>query len=158
MDLPVTADYLALSLAEETTVGRVALRRRTIADLRLSSGRLIVSDAFIFDPTPLDAELPRGEFPVSLSITHIETDQRVAFAVIQFTKTPPFSWRMLAFPGQDIGTLKPDEFFGYGVDSGTGCFIDASAAQALERAAAFDIGNGQISPLCQEMIAAMDRT
>lgn len=35
----------------------------------------------------------------------------------------------LALTGdQDLRDLGPDEFFGYGVDAGTGCFVDASAS------------------------------
>jgi hypothetical protein len=35
------------------------------------------------------------------------------------------------FPQDD--TLQEDEFFGYSADSGTGCFMDADAAQAYEK-------------------------
>ena len=33
--------------------------------------------------------------------------------------------------GQDPATLKPGEFFGYGVDSGTGCFASTEAVEVL---------------------------
>jgi len=38
---------------------------------------------------------------------------------------------MATIPGQDVTTLKDDEFYGYGVDTGTACFMDRQAAAAL---------------------------
>jgi hypothetical protein len=35
---------------------------------------------------------------------------------------------MALLPDQDISSLKKDEFFGYPVNAGTGCFMDAEAA------------------------------
>jgi hypothetical protein len=37
-------------------------------------------------------------------------------------------WVMALLPNQDIDLLKTDEIFGYPVDAGTGCFMDAEAA------------------------------
>ena len=34
--------------------------------------------------------------------------------------------------GEDPHSLQPGEVFGYGVDAGTGCFVDAPAAESLE--------------------------
>jgi hypothetical protein len=34
-------------------------------------------------------------------------------------------------PGQDARTLRNGEFYGFGVDTGTGCFVDAAAAARL---------------------------
>ena len=40
-------------------------------------------------------------------------------------------WEMALLPGQDVDSLEPDHIFCYGVDSGTGCFMDLNASQAL---------------------------
>lgn len=39
---------------------------------------------------------------------------------------------MLTVEGQDASTLKPDHYFGYPVDAGVGCFMDAKAGRELE--------------------------
>jgi hypothetical protein len=36
-------------------------------------------------------------------------------------------------PGQDPRLLGEEEFFGFGVDAGMGCFFDATAAEAMAR-------------------------
>jgi hypothetical protein len=38
---------------------------------------------------------------------------------------------MATLQGKDVNTLKENEIFGYGVDAGTGCFMDAEAAKIL---------------------------
>jgi Protein of unknown function (DUF4241) len=43
------------------------------------------------------------------------------------------TWEPALRPGEDPATLQPDEFFGFGVDTGTGCFLDASAVPAMSR-------------------------
>lgn len=59
---------------------------------------------------------------------------------------------MLVHEGQDTSALKEGHFFGYGVDSGTGCFIDLSAAKVLE------LKMRENPDYYEEIIAAMDRT
>jgi hypothetical protein len=133
MSLPVSADYLALSLTKEEAVGDLTLRQKRISDLRLPTGKLVATDAFVFtEPQPFELPLPCGIFPVVLSVAHFADDQRVAFASIRFRETPPVAWDMLTLDGQDTSKLEEGHFFGYGVDSGTGCFIDASAAKVLD--------------------------
>lgn len=153
MKLPVSADYLALSLAKEKTIGDLTLREQRIADLRLPTGRLVASDAFVFmEPQPFELSMPSGVFPVVLSIAHFSNDQRVAFATIRFRDSVPVAWHMLTVKGQDTKKLKEGDIFGYGVDSGTGCFIDALAAKVLDQRMGSD------PEFYKEMIAAMERT
>jgi hypothetical protein len=133
MTIPVTLDYLAAALAKERMFADMTLRQHRIADLHLPSGSLIACDALAFlEPKPFELPLPRGTFPVILSVAHFSDDQRVAFASIRFRESAPVVWDMLTLDGQDTATLSEGYFFGYGVDTGTGCFIDASAARVLE--------------------------
>jgi Protein of unknown function (DUF4241) len=85
-------------------------------------------------------------------IASIKTDQRVAFAVVNFSSEMPVRWEMLTFGNQNIRTLGEDEIFGYGVDSGTGSFMDVSASLSLvEKLTA----NHQIA---EALMAEMDKT
>lgn len=153
MSLPVSADYLALSLAKEKGVGDLTLRQQRIADLRLPTGKLVATDAFVFIAAqPFELLFPCGVFPVVLSVAHFSGDQRVAFASICFRDSAPVAWDMLTLDGQNPSQLEEGHFFGYGVDSGTGCFIDASAGKVLERKMAAE------PEFYEEMMAAMDRT
>ncbi|MCK1973271.1 DUF4241 domain-containing protein [Bacillus safensis] len=59
-------------------------------------------------------------------------DERVAYAMIKFTNEQAIEWELATRAGQDIKQLKEDDFFGYGVNTGMGCFIDAEAALYLQ--------------------------
>jgi hypothetical protein len=153
MSLPVSPDYLALSLTTEMVMGEVTLRLKRIAELRLPTGRLVAADPFVFmSPPHFELPLPCGVFPVVVSVLHWHDDQRVAFAGIRFRDSVPVAWEMLTRAGQDLRNLEEGHFFGYPVNSGAGCFIDAAAAKILLRKMKDD------DEFFREMIAAMERT
>ena len=70
-----------------------------------------------------------GNFPVELAVAQIVDDERVAFARIKFSSETPISWTIAVCDGQDVSKLNVDEIFGYGVDAGTGAFMDTSGAK-----------------------------
>ena len=109
-------------------------------DLVLPSGRVIAADVYFFGAEPLTRVVPAGRHPVSVLEADIGPgrDRRIAAAMVRFDDGDPVSWELAVVPGQDISTLRPDEFFGYGVDSGTGCFASAEAATVLADPARFD--------------------
>jgi hypothetical protein len=59
---------------------------------------------------------------------------------------------MMATCDSDPSKLEPGHIFGYGVDSGTGCFMDALAGRALTKKMNDD------SNFFETMIAEMDKT
>jgi hypothetical protein len=135
MSLPGSANYLALALEHERQVKNITLAHHQIGNLQLPTGALVACDPFVaMDAQPLTVLLPRGTFPVVLRIAQIANDQRVAFASIRLKEDAPVRWKMLLVGNQDASTLKNDEIFDYGVDAGTGCFMDKSAATALDQA------------------------
>jgi hypothetical protein len=103
--------------------------------LFVPTGRIVVCDPLtIGKPDPLKKKAPTGKFPVRLFIIHYEGgDQRIAAASLDFASKPSDRWEMAVWRGQDLATLKPGHIFGYGVDSGTGCFMDEAAARRLMR-------------------------
>jgi len=132
MSLPFPTDYIAKAMQDGCRVKEITLTHRYIGDLLLPTGRLVACDPFVFpEMEPFSFSLPRGTFPIILSIAHIVTDQRVAFAIIRFRQSSPVAWDMMTVGEQDTSTLKEDEFFGYPVDAGTGCFMDRSAGRLL---------------------------
>ncbi|MEN7367849.1 DUF4241 domain-containing protein [Bacillus safensis] len=59
-------------------------------------------------------------------------DERVVYALIKFTNEQAIEWEIATRAGQELNELKEDEIFGYGVNTGMGCFMDAEAAQYLQ--------------------------
>ena len=63
-------------------------------------------------------------------------DERIAYAMIKFTNEQVVEWELVTRAGQELKHLKEDEFYGYGVNTGMGSFMDAEAAlylQAIKR-------------------------
>jgi hypothetical protein len=115
-------------------VGEAKLVHNKIADLALPTGKLVACDPIVFpESEPFELPFPQGTFPVVLSIAMLEGDQRVAFGSMRFRETAPVAWDLLTLVGQDDSKLKPGEYFGYPVDAGTGCFMDARAASHLRK-------------------------
>jgi hypothetical protein len=104
----------------------------SIGNLRVNNGRIIACDPFLYNHNPpFEKKFPIGNFPVQLAVAKINDDERVGFARIKFSDQEPVAWTMAASEGQDLSTLQQDEIFGYGVDAGTGAFMDAPAGDEL---------------------------
>ncbi|MBA9003102.1 DUF4241 domain-containing protein [Thermomonospora cellulosilytica] len=116
-----------------------------VGELYLPSGRLIAQDpGWGAHPrvAPFTVTVPPGRYPVTLSISHWERSSDpdvpsplrvVNAAKLTVRDEPAVSWELALLPGQNPAGLQDGEFFGFGVDSGTGCFLDASALTHLDR-------------------------
>ncbi|WP_205895603.1 DUF4241 domain-containing protein [Metapseudomonas otitidis] len=103
-----------------------------VGELELPTGQLVACDPLVSCDAPFTQTVPKGRFPLQLAIARIGEDERIAFARIVFAPGTATRWEMALVDGQDPSTLGPDEFFGYGVDSGTGGFMDAAALRRYE--------------------------
>jgi len=113
--------------------------------LNLPTGHLIAQDpGWGVHPgvQPFTATVPPGRYSVTLSISHWDRSPTPGFAspmrLVNAAKLivrdePPASWDLALQPGQNPATLDDESFYGFGVDSGTGCFLDASALDQLDR-------------------------
>lgn len=116
----------------ETKDGTVSFKIHQIADLVVPTGFIVACDPFVFfDSVPFTTQIPIGTYPVILSVVNFGDDQRVAYAKLHISDKPVVKWEMAILPNQDKSSLKDDEFYGYPVDAGTGCFMDAEAARVF---------------------------
>lgn len=131
----------------------IEFKKKFIGNLKISSGKIIACDPLVlFENEPFNTQFPVGVFPVELSIAQIKTDQRVAFARILFSDERVARWDYALLKGQDPTMLKKGEIFGYGVDSGTGAFMDMEAHNSLSKAM------DKNENLFEEIIEEMDKT
>lgn len=95
--------------------------------LHLSSGKIVACDP-LADPNEnaFTQTVPPGDYPCEL---HYNDDGRPMLACLRFSDAPVAEWRIAAWEGQDPSTLKENEIFGYPVDAGMGCFMDADTAK-----------------------------
>ncbi|WP_141207124.1 DUF4241 domain-containing protein [Streptomyces griseorubiginosus] len=116
-------------------------------ELDLPTGQVVASDPFVYlgsgDIEPFTVSVPPGRYRVEAAVATLgRPDEppadrphlRVAAARVVIGTEPTTSWELALRPDQDPAELGDDEFYGYGVDAGTGCFYDASAEEAFPEA------------------------
>jgi hypothetical protein len=122
-------------------LGECRIETRTVGRLVVTTGRLVACDPLVFPETrPFRRRVLPGRYPVVVSIVHISSreqkesfDQRIACGMLRLGRRTPVAWQVAVSTGQSLRKLKEDEFYGYPVDSGTGCFMDHAAAKTLDR-------------------------
>lgn len=126
-----------------TTIEGEAVRFVTqdLGTFSLPSGQLVACDPFGCDGAlPFARPVPRGEFPLTLSLADFGNQRRIAFARLAFSAQPVVRWELALLQGQDPSTLQPAEFFGYPVDAGTGSFMDLEAWRTFDARMERDAG------------------
>lgn len=151
-------DILAKSYLNDESiiswVGNIRLKIVEVGELNLPTGQICACDPLVCSEY-VDAFVKKvspGKYCVRLSLAHIETDQRVAFAMLQFSEEPASNWELALIPGQEEKQFKEGEIYGYPVDSGTGCFMDKATAEVLS--SKFD----RDDKYYEKIIAEMDKT
>ena len=129
--LDIIRDFAKYKLTPELS-DRI-LTIHNIGKLVLTTGKLVACDPLVYPEEPFTPNLRPDRYPVFLCVVHIpkRNDQIIAYALVSFSKNKPVRWELATLPEQDITTLEEDEIFGYPVDSGTGCFMDAEVSQIL---------------------------
>jgi hypothetical protein len=138
----------------EGPTGPIALRCRRIAELVVTSGKVVACDPFTGqDADAFRGEIAPGRYPVVLCLAGFlaEGDERVACALLRIGGGRCARWEVAASPSQASGELRAGYIFGYPVASGTGCFMDADAAGALTARLRKDTG------YAEQLIAQMAR-
>lgn len=108
---------------------RYPIRVVRIGEMEITSGRVLLADPFLMSTydRPLALSVTPGRYPVELAVADAgESGQRVALARLLLSPAPAVRWAMAVTDEQDATTLNGDEVFGYGVDAGTGAFVDAA--------------------------------
>jgi len=112
--------------------GLVEVELQDAGKLRMPSGRLVASDPAFLDAGSghFTVTAPPGEHRVELAVIRFVDEpahERVAAAKLVVADVPVAGWEVAVWPEQNALFLGDGEFYGYGVDSGTGCFADADA-------------------------------
>lgn len=113
-------------------------------ELSLPTGRVVACDPFVYlgsgDMEPFTVTVEPGRYRVEAAVATLTRPgeapsdaphRRVAAARLVVRDEPAATWELALLPDQDPAELGDDEFYGYGVDAGTGCFYDAAADDAF---------------------------
>ncbi|MBO1335883.1 DUF4241 domain-containing protein [Streptomyces sp. VRA16 Mangrove soil] len=127
---------------ETGQVGTVDVR--VAGELWLPSGHVVAGDPFIAlgsgECEPFSVAVEPGRYRVDAAVATLVTPgeppadrphERVAAARLVIRDEPVATWEHALQTGQEATDLADDEYFGYGVDAGTGCFYDAESDAAF---------------------------
>lgn len=128
-----------LAALQDGTLDQLLLKRKitgeistqAIGSVNLPSGAIVAVDPLTMwgGEDAFTRHVQPGNYPVELTILkNGDWGNRNAFATIKFTDTQAIKFEMALVAGNDVRTLTGDEFFGYGVDAGTGSFMSAETA------------------------------
>ena len=133
---------------------RLTFRTKSVGKLVVLSGHVCASDPLVCpDPQPYTRMVPTGEHPVSLAIAVRKSgDERTAFARVDFDTGEVARWEMALVEGQNPDELTDTEIYGYGVDAGTGCFMDAVTSKFLTERM------GEKEDYYEDIIGLLERT
>ncbi|MER5583425.1 DUF4241 domain-containing protein [Streptomyces asoensis] len=115
-----------------------------VGELALSTGQVVACDPFVYlgsgDVEPFTVAVEPGRYAVDAAVATLvrpgaepesRPHTRVAAVRLVIRDVEVAGWELALLPGQDPAELGEEEYFGYGVDAGTGCFYDASAENAF---------------------------
>lgn len=119
--------------------GDMSVRSEDVTTLVIPSGRIIACDPafarFADNRVAFERRFSPGRYPLCFCWATIKykyrEEQRIACAMLRIRSEKPARWELATRPGENIAELKGGKFFGYGVDSGMGCFVDADAFQGM---------------------------
>lgn len=101
-----------------------------VGNIYLATGKIVACDPLISNDMPAFTNVfHKGSFPV---LVHKEKESNcVAYVEISFEKTEVASWEIALRPNENLENLNDGEVFGYPVESGMGCFMDAETQDSL---------------------------
>jgi hypothetical protein len=104
----------------------------------LPTGRVVGCDPLLAQAVPFVDAVTPGRYQLRawvavLSKDGAESQRRIAALQLVVLDEPVAAWTMALHPGQDVASLGDDEYFGYGVDTGTGTLADQVAIEALSQ-------------------------
>lgn len=115
-----------------------------LGSIPLDDGSLVACDPYVaeMDEEPFTRRLAPGDHDVVLVVATVQDDhRRNAAALLTGTLAPIRRWELALRPGQKVADLEGDEeFFGYPVDAGTGCFASRAAFRIASEVLAQDAG------------------
>jgi hypothetical protein len=99
-----------------------------VGNLVITSGKLVACDPYSYpEEKPFEKTFAPGLYPVTSVLDFIGN----SCIFVRFKDTVAVRWENAARIGEKLEELKEGEYFSYGVDAGTGSFMDAEVAGIL---------------------------
>lgn len=143
-------------------VQNVTISSHQVGDLILTSGKLLAWDLLMIpdDRYFVKKSLKPGRYPVVISVADFQPagDTRIACATVLVGNGPTVSWELAAINNPDTETTEDINY--YGVDSGTGSFMDVDSAKILAPLVweqSGSDGQDKFEEFCDKVLAEMEK-
>ena len=118
----------------DTEFGRMQIEKVAAGNLKLVTGKIIATDPILmYDDQCYSNHVTPGTYPVF--IYNGKTDKRktqTVLAELRFNDNIPVRWEMALLKGENSSRFASDEFMGYEVENGLGCFMDEHVMDILD--------------------------
>ncbi len=118
----------------DTEFGRMQIEKIQAGKLKLSTGRIIATDPILmYDDESYSEHVKPGTYDVYIYVGKTEDRKnQTVVAELRFSEDVPVKWEMALLKGESSKGFAHDEFMGYEVENGLGCFMDESVMEVLD--------------------------
>ncbi|MBP1924950.1 hypothetical protein J2Z76_000807 [Sedimentibacter acidaminivorans] len=118
----------------DTEFGRMQIEKVEAGKLKLATGKVIATDPILlYDDQCYSKSVAPGTYTVYIYNGKIEKRKTQAvLAELRFNENIPVKWEMALFEGENSSSFASDEFMGYEVENGLGCFMDEHVMSVLD--------------------------
>ncbi len=146
---------------EHQGLQNVTISTHQIGELVLSSGRIIPCDPLIVPDIRyhLKKTVKPGRYPVIVSVADFQPagDMRFTCAMLKFSDEVTVKWEVALI--NEPNTSQTDDRTTYGVDAGTGCFVDWDAAEIIADLVSLKVQypeKDEFEEFCDRVLAEME--
>ncbi|MFI5533060.1 DUF4241 domain-containing protein [Kitasatospora sp. NPDC051853] len=122
-------------LADEEERVAVVTEPEPVGLLHLPSGAVTAADPGTTGEheDPFTVTVPPGDYPVLIATMRWEGEDwgETPAAMLRITDRPTSTWELALRPDQDGRLLGAGQYYGFGVDTAMGCFLDATGRATL---------------------------
>lgn len=118
----------------DTEFGRMQIERIEAGKLKLSTGRIIATDPILmYDDESYSEHVKPGTYPVNIYVGKTKNRKKQTVASeLRFSDNDAVKWEMALLKGESAKGFAHDEFMGFEVENGLGCFMDESVMEILD--------------------------
>lgn len=118
----------------DTEFGRMTIEKIEAGKLKLVTGRVIATDPILlYDDECYSEHVKPGTYTVNIYVGKAEKRKKQTVAAeIRINENEPIKWEMALLEGESAKGFSHDEFMGYEVENGLGCFMDEKVMEMLD--------------------------
>lgn len=118
----------------DTEFGKMHIEKIEAGKLKLITGKIIATDPILmYDDQSYSKKVAPGIY--SVYVYNGKTEKRKAqtiLAELRLNENTPVKWEIALFKGENASSFAHDEFMGYEVENGLGCFMDEHVMDMLD--------------------------